>query len=141
MNPSETPQTENTSQFISNQQRLGGYYTRVIFEFPKGRDNLIRLYACFAKENSTDPIKKSSVKISLMDTNGNKLSLEGSSPGDNDNLVEICSGATTAQAVYDFGRSSGQNPLFAAVQLGDESVNFQFKDAIAIPGATESAGD
>jgi hypothetical protein len=121
-------------RLISNQQRLKGHETRVIFEYPADNDNLVRLYVCFAKKNDSVPIKRSEVLVFLMDTNGNKLMPTAASPGPDDNLIEASGFATTAQAVFEFDRSSGQNLLFASVQLGEESKNFQIEDSQPIIG-------
>jgi hypothetical protein len=122
-----TPAKDKPQRFISNIQRLEGKDSRVIFEYVD--DVVIRVYVCIVKKNDLPPIKRSDLRVSLMDSNGNNLHPLSSSPGMEENLVESSSASTTAQAMFEFTRTAGQNLLFASVQLGEESKIFQLEDA------------
>jgi hypothetical protein len=118
---------EEPKRLISNQQKLQGKDTRVIFEY--AGDTIMRLYVCIAKENDAPPIKGADLKVTLVDSASSRLRLLRRSPEETERLVESSSGSTTAQAMFEFARTPGQNPLYANVELGRESKLFQLEDA------------
>ncbi|HWZ42762.1 MAG TPA: hypothetical protein VNW97_04765 [Candidatus Saccharimonadales bacterium] len=117
-------------RLISNQQRLQGKDTRVIFEF--AGDTVVRVSVCIVKENNTAAIKCADLKASLVDTASARLQLVRTSPGETETMVETSSASTTAQRMFEFRRTPGQNPLYATVELGTESKIFQLADAEVI---------
>ena len=54
--PMDMSTAGESKRLVSNQQRLQGKETRVIFEFVG--DTVMRVYVCIVKENNTAAIKR-----------------------------------------------------------------------------------